>query len=44
VLAGLGFLASGAVYAAAGANGDPFTGMDPLAVAFRLLKTLDGLL
>jgi glucan biosynthesis protein C len=44
VLAGLGFLASGAVYAAASANGDPFTGMEPLAVAFRLLKTLDGLL
>ena len=44
MLAGLGFLAAGAVYAAASANGDPFTGMDPLAVAFRLLKTLDGLL
>ena len=43
-LAGLGFVAGGAVYAAASAHGDPFTGMEPLSVAFRVLKTLDGLL
>ncbi len=44
VLAGLGFLAAGAVYATASASGDPFTGMDPLAMGFRLVKSVDGLL
>jgi len=43
-LAGLGFAASGAVYAAASAHGDPLTGMEFLSVIFRLVKTLDGLL
>lgn len=43
-LAGLGFLAGGALYAAASAHGDPFTGMEPLPVAFRFVKSVDGLL
>jgi glucans biosynthesis protein C len=43
-LGGLGFLACGAVYAAASAHGDPLTEMAPLASAFRALKSLDGLL
>lgn len=43
-LGGLLFLAGGAVYAAAGAAGDPFTDMEPLALTFRLVKSLDGLL
>jgi surface polysaccharide O-acyltransferase-like enzyme len=36
------FVAAGAVYAAAGERGDPFTGMDPFSIAFRLLKSVDG--
>jgi surface polysaccharide O-acyltransferase-like enzyme len=36
------FVAAGAGYAAAGARGDPFTEMDPLSMAFRLLKSADG--
>jgi glucan biosynthesis protein C len=32
------------VFAAASARGNPLTGMEPLAMAFRLLKILDGLL
>ena len=36
------FLATGAVYAAADARAEPFTGMDPLSMAFRLLKSVDG--
>ena len=43
-LGGVLFVACGAVYVAASARGDPFTGMEPLAMAFRLLKSLDGLL
>lgn len=43
-LAGLGFVACGALYAAASGHGDPLTGMEPLSVAFRLVKSLDGLL
>jgi peptidoglycan/LPS O-acetylase OafA/YrhL len=43
-LGGLLFVACGAVYAAASAGGDLLTGMEPLAMAFRLLKSLDGLL
>jgi glucan biosynthesis protein C len=38
------FVACGAVYAAASTHGDPFTDMEPLAMSFRLLKVLDGLL
>jgi glucan biosynthesis protein C len=44
VLGGLLFVAGGGLYIAASAGGDPFTGMDPLAMAFRLVKSLDGLL
>jgi surface polysaccharide O-acyltransferase-like enzyme len=36
------FLATGAAYAAADASAEPFTGMDSLSMAFRLLKSLDG--
>jgi glucan biosynthesis protein C len=36
------FLATGAAYAAADAHAEPFTGMDPLSMAFRLLKSADG--
>jgi glucan biosynthesis protein C len=36
------FLAAGAAYAAADAAAEPFTGMDPLSMAFRLLKSVDG--
>jgi hypothetical protein len=36
------FVASGATYAAAAAHAEPFTGMDPLSLAFRLLKSVDG--
>jgi surface polysaccharide O-acyltransferase-like enzyme len=43
-LAGMLFLACGAVFAAASAHGDPLTEMGPLAMVFRLLKSLDGLL
>jgi surface polysaccharide O-acyltransferase-like enzyme len=43
-LGGLLFVACGAVFAAASARGNPLTGMEPLAMAFRLLKILDGLL
>ena len=35
-------LAAGAIYAALGADGDPFTDTDPLSMAFRLLKSVDG--
>ena len=36
------FLATGAAYVAAGAGGEPFTGMDPPSLAFRLLKSVAG--
>jgi hypothetical protein len=36
------FLATGAVYAAADARAEPFTGMDPMSMAFRMLKSIDG--
>jgi surface polysaccharide O-acyltransferase-like enzyme len=36
------FAAAGPVFAAASAHGDPFTGSDPLSLAFRLLKSVDG--
>jgi glucans biosynthesis protein C len=37
------FVAAGAAaFAALGAQVDPFTGMDPLSLAFRLLKGVDG--
>jgi hypothetical protein len=37
------FLAAGAAaYGAADAGAEPFTGMDPPSMAFRLLKTFDG--
>jgi glucan biosynthesis protein C len=36
------FLAAGAAYGAADAGAEPFTGMDPLSMAFRLLKSVDG--
>jgi hypothetical protein len=36
------FVAAGAAYAAADERGDPFTGMDPFSIAFRLLKSVDG--
>jgi glucan biosynthesis protein C len=36
------FVAAGPVFAAAAAHGDPFTDTDPLSVAFRLLKSIDG--
>jgi surface polysaccharide O-acyltransferase-like enzyme len=36
------FLAAGAAYGAADAHAEPFTGMDPLCLAFRLLKSVDG--
>jgi hypothetical protein len=36
------FLATGAAYGAAEAGAEPFTGMDPLSMAFRLLKSVDG--
>jgi glucans biosynthesis protein C len=36
------FLATAAAYAAADARGEPFTGADPLSMAFRLLKSIDG--
>jgi surface polysaccharide O-acyltransferase-like enzyme len=41
-LALLLFLAAGATYAAADAGAEPFTGMDSLSMAFRLLKSIDG--
>jgi glucan biosynthesis protein C len=36
------FLAAGAAFAAADAGADPFTGMDPASIVFRLLKSVDG--
>jgi glucans biosynthesis protein C len=36
------FLAAGAAYVAADAGAEPFTDMDPLSMAFRLLKSIDG--
>jgi hypothetical protein len=36
------FLATGAAFGAMNANADPFTGMDPLSLAFRLLKSVSG--
>jgi glucan biosynthesis protein C len=36
------FLAAGVVYATADARGEPFTDLDPLAMSFRLLKSIDG--
>lgn len=36
------FAAGGLLYAAAAARGDPFTDTDPLSLAFRLLKSIDG--
>ncbi len=36
------FLAAGSAYAAADARAEPFTGMDPVSMAFRLLKSIDG--
>jgi glucan biosynthesis protein C len=36
------FLAASAAYAAADAHAEPFTGMDPLSMAFRLLRSVDG--
>ena len=36
------FLAAGAAYAAAAARVEPFTDLDPLAISFRLLKSIDG--
>jgi glucan biosynthesis protein C len=36
------FVAAGAAYGVADAGGEPFTGMDPLGMAFRLLKGVDG--
>jgi glucan biosynthesis protein C len=36
------FVAGGSMYAAAAGHGDPFTGTDPLSIAFRLLKSIDG--
>jgi hypothetical protein len=41
-LGGLLFLAAGALYAATGGAGDPLSGMDPPAMAFRLLKSAAG--
>lgn len=41
-LGGLLFAACGAAYATASAQGDPFSDMDPLGMAFRLLKAVDG--
>jgi len=41
-LGGLLFLGAGALYAATGGAGDPLSGMDPPAMAFRLLKTAAG--
>jgi glucans biosynthesis protein C len=40
VLAIVLFAAGGSLFGAAG--GDPFTGSDPLSVAFRLVKSVDG--
>jgi len=36
------FLAAGVAYATADARGEPFTDTDPLAMSFRLLKSIDG--
>src|SRR6266540_2974890 len=36
------FGAGGSLYAAGAAHGDPFTDSDPLSLAFRLVKSLDG--
>jgi surface polysaccharide O-acyltransferase-like enzyme len=36
------FVAAGAAYAAAAADVEPFTDMDSLSMAFRLLKSVDG--
>jgi surface polysaccharide O-acyltransferase-like enzyme len=36
------FLAAGVVYATADARVEPFTDLDPLAMSFRLLKSIDG--
>ncbi len=36
------FVAAGPVFALAEAHGDPFTGTDPVSMAFRLLKGIDG--
>jgi len=36
------FLAAGAAYGAADAGAEPFTDMDPLSMAFRLLKSVCG--
>jgi len=36
------FLAAGVAYAVADAGVDPFTDLDPLAMSFRLLKSIDG--
>jgi hypothetical protein len=36
------FVAAGPLFAAAAARGDPFTDGDPLGMAFRLLKSVDG--
>jgi glucan biosynthesis protein C len=36
------FLVAGAAYGAADADAEPFTGMDPFSMAFRLLKSVDG--
>ena len=41
-LGGLLFAAGGATYATASAHGDPLSDMDPLGMAFRLLKAVDG--
>src|SRR6266536_1640814 len=42
LLALLLFGAGGSLYAAGAAHGDPFTDSDPLSLAFRLVKSLDG--
>src|SRR6266545_2513556 len=42
VFALLLFGAGGSLYAAGAAHGDPFTDSDPLSLAFRLVKSLDG--
>jgi glucans biosynthesis protein C len=36
------FLTTGAAYVLADAGADPFTGMDPLSMGFRLLKSVNG--
>jgi len=42
VFALLLFGAGGSLYAAGAAHGDPFTDFDPLSLAFRLVKSIDG--